>query len=175
MSDPAAAARSRRYRARRRAERAGGATIAELLDALIEEVHNLRDTVDNFAERGVTFPRRDATPHHARLNGAGAGAGAESDAGTHPSGASTGVPVMRDAITALRVATLHGRILEQLARSSATVPALADAIDLGQRPTLEALIELSGLGLVERAGDRWARRDSPLVESLELGLEVAYQ
>lgn len=180
-ADPTAAARARRYRARQ----AGDAPVAsssavELLERVVGELVALRGSVDKLAgavhnrDAGVTRPaERDVTARHGGATDAHEGAGATPDDALPP-GASVVVGV-RDAVTAFETGARHGRIIEALEvrtaagdRITPTVAALADAVELGARPTLEALIELRGLGLVERLEapdptqrDRW-RLASPI-------------
>lgn len=161
-TDPRAAERARRYRARRReTEVAETISLPIILRELIDAVEKLRESVDNFGRRDVTVPPRDVTPRHAPLNGAGAGPRAENDAPTLPSGASGSVNVTRDAVTAFSLAARQSRIVERLrgVHSPQTVAAIADACDLGEASTIEALSTLREIGLAERVPGGRGERD----------------
>lgn len=177
MSDPTAAERARRYRARRRerdvTERHGGAELVAVLAQLVERVEELAELVragyppsavtvdkrDDFARHAV---RRDVTERHASESARAGDARTGTAPGSYGAEGAVAIPDLSSRVTDPGVDP-RGRILEALAgRSPHSVAAIADAIGLSSRDAAAELVALAGLGRVRRVGailpgdfDRW--------------------
>ena len=181
MSDPTAAERARRYRARRAAQRDGSVTSRPALEAqlvemrasiaqLVELVGTLIHTVEKRDENGRHAVQRDVTERHAPE-----GAPARTRVGTRlsaPSGPREPYVNHRDVTPADAPSALAGRIIEVLGRAHTPQSAapIADALELPAAAVLAELATLGGLGLVHRLAPetatgpiRWGLE--PVVES----------
>ena len=170
MSDPTAAERARRYRARRAAVTSRSShglgelvavlvRVAEDIEALLESYPQPAGAVgirDDFARHAVP---RDVTTRHAAEGARVAPARTSAVSSTSGALETAAIPSrVTDPLVDVRA-----RILEALAgRSPHTAAALADALAISTAEALAGLVALAGLGRVRRIAateidgrDRW--------------------